>query len=207
MADSRIILASSSPRRRQLLEQLGVRHSVEAANIDETKLPEESPAAYVQRMACEKAAVVKRRSSGLSMAVLAADTVVVLDGRTLGKPRNIADAFAMLTSLSDRAHRVLTSVCLCSGELASTCLVSTDVEFVRLKPRVCQAYLATDEPWDKAGGYAIQGLGGAFVKSIRGSYSNVVGLPLAETWQLLRAAGLDTALEMPAEARGEKRGE
>ena len=126
--------------------------------------------------------------------LLAADTVVMLDGDVLGKPRDHYDALAMLAKLSGRSHQVFTAVCLRRAERISQQRVETRVEFITLTRELCEAYLATDEPWDKAGGYGIQGLGGAFVSGIRGSYSNVVGLPLAETWQLLSAQGVATLL-------------
>ena len=195
MDSARLILASASPRRRDLLDQLGVRYSVEPADIDETPGPGEAPRDYVQRMAREKAAAVTRRQPGPARAVLAADTTVVLGENALGKPRDRADALAMLAALSGQTHAVLTGVCLCTAAGELECLVETEVDFVTLDREACEAYLATGEPWDKAGAYGIQGLGGAFVTAIRGSYSNVVGLPLAETRQLLRAAGIATLLD------------
>jgi septum formation protein len=123
----------------------------------------------------------------------------VLGDDVLGKPRDHFDGLGMLARLSGRSHSVLTAICLHGAGEAQGELVETRVEFVPLSREVCEAYLATDEPWDKAGCYAIQGLGGAFVRSIQGSYSNVVGLPLSETWQLLRTAGITTALEQAGE--------
>jgi len=120
---------------------------------------------------------------------------VVIDDLVLGKPRDLADGMAMLQRLSGRSHTVFTAVCLSSGSKQRCEVVATQVSFVELSPRTCAAYLATGEPWDKAGAYAIQGLGGALVSGIHGSYSNVVGLPLSETWQMLRAFGVATALE------------
>jgi septum formation protein len=190
-----------------LLDQLGVFYTVEPADIDESPMPGEMPEAYVQRMAREKAAAAAGRHPGPQCAVLAADTTVVLDGRALGKPRDRADALAILASLSGRTHRVLTAVCLRVAARESARVVITEVDFATLEPGACEAYLASGEPWDKAGGYAIQGLGGAFVSAIRGSYSNVVGLPLAETWQLLRDAGIGTALENARSPRKENSGE
>lgn len=200
-----LVLASASPRRRDLLDQLGVRYTVEPAQIDETPGAGEPPRDYVQRMAREKAAAVTARHRGAGTAVLAADTTVVLDGTALGKPRDRADAIAMLTALGGRTHRVLTAVCLDSAAGETVSLVETEVDFVALDSGVCDAYLASGEPWDKAGGYGIQGLGGALVSAIRGSYSNVVGLPLAETRQLLRAAGIATRLDPVDVAEGDGR--
>lgn len=200
----RLILASASPRRRDLLDQLRVRYTVEPADIDESPATGEAPQDYVQRMAREKATALTGRPGN---AVLAADTTVVLDGKSLGKPRDHADALAMLTCLSGRTHVVMTAVCLRVGSRESVRVVETEVDFAVLDAEACEAYLATGEAWDKAGSYAIQGLGGAFVSAIRGSYSNVVGLPLAETWQLLRAAGIGTALENAVTPQKEKGGE
>jgi septum formation protein len=202
-----LILASASPRRRDLLDQLGVRYTVEPADIDESRAPGETPEDYVRRMAREKAAALVGLHPGPDVAVLAADTTVVLDGDALGKPRDHADALAMLARLSGRTHLVLTAVCLDVGVRESVCVVATEVDFASLDPEACEAYLASGEAWDKAGAYAIQGLAGAFVCAIRGSYSNVVGLPLAETWQLLRAAGIGTGFENAATALKEKSGE
>ena len=131
--------------------------------------------------------------------VLAADTTVCIDDDVLGKPVDHLDALATLARLSGRRHTVMTSICLHHSEAIQTRLVSTQVQFVSLTRDICEAYLATDEPWDKAGAYGIQGLGGALVSSIDGSYSNVVGLPLHETWQLLRSVGIATRLDVPYE--------
>ena len=196
-----LILASASPRRRDLLEQLGVQFRCEPADIDESARTGEKPVDYVERMACEKAAVVAARYSEVDgLAVLAADTSVVIDEDVLGKPRDHFDALGMLARLSGRSHSVLTGICLLApdGDSRSQ-VVETQVKFVQLTREQCEAYLATDEPWDKAGAYAIQGLAGAFVSAIEGSYSNVVGLPLTETWQLLSGQGIATALEKPIE--------
>lgn len=191
-----LILASASPRRRELLDQIGVVYQVEPADIDESRRAGETPADYVQRMAEEKAAAVAARHPQTGVAVLAADTSVVLDDDVLGKPQDHFQALGMLARLSGRSHSVLTGICLCcDGGPATSRVVETKVRFVQLSRQHCEAYLATDEPWDKAGGYAIQGLAGAFVSAIEGSYSNVVGLPLSETWQLLQEAGIATALE------------
>ncbi len=191
-----LILASASPRRRQLLGQIGVSYRVEPADIDESRQPRETPADYVRRMALEKAQTVAARHSGAEVAVLGADTSVVLDDDVLGKPADRFEGLGMLARLSGRSHSVLSGLCLCRpGEVADVLVVETRVDFAQLSREQCEAYRATDEPWDKAGGYAIQGLAGAFVTAIEGSYSNVVGLPLAETWQLLRAQGIATALE------------
>lgn len=190
-----MVLASASPRRRQLLDQLGVRYSVDPADIDETRRAGECPATYVERMAREKAQRVAGRDGNTGRAVLAADTTVHLDDEVLGKPLDHFDGLAMLARLSGRSHSVLTAVCLQSDSGSSVRRVETTVEFIQLTRELCEVYLATDEPWDKAGAYAIQGAAGAFVKRIEGSYSNVVGLPLCETRQLLVAHGIATLLD------------
>jgi septum formation protein len=199
MAGPCLILASASPRRRELLSQLGVSYLCDPADIDETPLAGEAPEDYVRRMAQEKAAAVATRYPAPQYAVLAADTTVVIEDDVLGKPRDHFHGLAILARLSGRQHSVLTAICLYSDSGPRCELVETRVEFAQLSREICEAYLATEEPWDKAGGYGIQGLGGAFVRSIHGSYSNVVGLPLCETWQLLASIGIATALELAGE--------
>jgi septum formation protein len=198
--NAQLVLASASPRRRELLDQIGVAYLSEPADIDETPVPGEAPADYVQRMARQKALAVADRYPSPQYAVLAADTTVMIDEDVLGKPRDHFDGLAMLARLSGRRHSVMTAVCLHHSGGLTAQLVETSVEFVQLTRQLCESYLATDEPWDKAGGYAIQGLGGVFVKSIQGSYSNVVGLPLSTTWQMLTDQGIPTALHADQEA-------
>jgi septum formation protein len=183
-----ICLASSSPRRRELLSQIGVPHVVAGADIDETVLPGETPRAYVTRLAREKALAV--RGAGQRLPVLAADTTVVVDGRVFGKPRDRADAIYMLGELAGRKHEVLTAVALATAQGVIERLSSNTVCFRKISPEECAAYWETGEPRDKAGGYAIQGLGAVFVESLTGSYSAVMGLPLFETGELLQAAGI-----------------
>jgi septum formation protein len=195
MPDACLILASASPRRRELLDQLKVSYTCRPAHIDESQHVGEGPSDYVQRMAQEKAQVVAARYPAPAYAVLAADTVVLVDDVVLGKPRDRVDALDILARLSGRRHSVLTAVCLCSATG-----MKTEVEFMTLSDEICAAYLDTPEPWDKAGAYGIQGLAGAFVRSIKGSYSSVVGLPLCETLQLLNANGIGTALTPAASA-------
>ena len=190
-----LVLASASPRRRELLSQLGVSYRCDPADIDETPFQRELPADYVQRMASAKAHRVAQRQPLGQCPILAADTTVTIDGDVLGKPADHLDGLAILARLSGRTHTVMTAVCLHVNGSVLTQLVTTQVQFLPLSPEVCEAYLGTLEPWDKAGAYGIQGLGGAFVSSIIGSYSNVVGLPLSETWQLLSENGIETALE------------
>ena len=187
-----LILASASPRRADLLRQLGVTFEQRAADIDERQLSGEPAEDYVARLAWEKSAAAQNDSD---IAVLAADTCVVLDDQVLGKPTDHFDALAMLARLSGREHRVLTAVCVRLGHQVEEALSDTRVKFGNLSHAQCLAYLETDEPWDKAGSYGIQGLAGAFVESLQGSYSGVVGLPLSETWDLLRRVGVTTCLD------------
>jgi len=170
-------LASASPRRRELLRMLVPAFECEAADIDEAIVLGELPADYVCRMSAEKAARVWAPDS----VVLGADTIVVCHGRVMHKPDSIADAQGMLRSLSGLTHEVMTSVTLISDLAVKTELITTRVEFAELSPELIAQYLSTDEPWDKAGAYGIQGLAGSFVKRLEGSYSGVVGLPLSET--------------------------
>ena len=189
MTDAPLLcLASQSPRRRDLLWQIGVPHKVTAARVDESLLPGESPDDYVERVALEKAMTV--RNGGERLPVLAADTAVVLDGTVYGKPVDRADALSMLGKLSGRAHQVLTAVAFATGRTVELRVSASTVRFRDLTLPEREAYWETGEPRDKAGAYAIQGLGAVFVESLSGSYSGVMGLPLAETAELLRTAGI-----------------
>ena len=184
-----LCLASHSPRRRELLDQIGVPHVVRAANIDETMLPGERAADYVQRMARGKALAVV--ALGEALPVLSADTIVLLDGEVLGKPADEAEGLAMLGRLSGRTHEVLTAVALTRAARAQGLRVSSSaVRFRTLTRAECLAYWRTGEGRDKAGGYAIQGGAAAFVEHLCGSYSGVMGLPLFETAELLLEAGV-----------------
>jgi septum formation protein len=165
-----------------------VAHVVAGADIDEAVLPSEPPRAYVIRLAREKALAIRR--GGQQLPVLAADTTVVVDGKIFGKPRDQAHAVYMLGELAGRAHEVLTAVALADSRGVSERLSSSTVRFRAISPEECVAYWETGEPRDKAGGYAIQGLGAVFVESLSGSYSAVMGLPLFETGELLQAAGI-----------------
>ena len=183
-----VCLASVSPRRRELLTQIGVSHTVVGADIDESVRPGEAPRDYVLRMARQKALTVRER--GESLPVLAADTTVVLDNTIYGKPHDRADGMAMLGQLSGRTHEVLTAVALANSNEVTVCLSVSTVRFRGLSPEECAAYWDTGEPRDKAGGYAIQGAAAVFIEALSGSYSGVMGLPLFETGELLRAAGV-----------------
>jgi len=173
-----LVLASASPRRRDLLASAGVDVVIRPAAIDENPWPDEPPLAYVRRMAREKALAI---DAGDGARVLAADTIVALDGRVLGKPGDETEACATLRTLSGRTHRVHTAVALRHGRRVAVRVTTTRVTFRALSEADIARYVATGEPFDKAGGYGIQGHGGALVEHIAGSYTNVVGLPLAET--------------------------
>jgi len=183
-----LFLASASPRRRELLTQIGVPFELLLITLDETPLPAERPEAYVQRLAREKALAGWAAVNDDSAAVLGADTTVVIDERILGKPADRAEGLLMLESLSDREHHVLTAVALATRGACEVRLVTSRVRFRRIERAEAEAYWASGEPCDKAGGYAIQGWGAVFVAELRGSYSAVVGLPLCETAQLLDQA-------------------
>ena len=184
-----LILASASPRRRELLATLDLSFSVMPAHIDERHHAAEPPEAYVARLAREKAAQLAQQFP--SAWVLGADTVVVLDQRILGKPADAAAARDMLGSLSGREHTVMTGVAVVHHGRGVTQgdVVSTRVRFHPLQAADIEAYIATEEPFDKAGAYAVQGIGGQFVAALEGCYNNVVGLPLQRTMALLRSAG------------------
>ena len=191
MGDDAIVLASASLRRSQLLQQLGVRHRVVGADLDETPAPGEAPAAYVQRLAAGKAAaVVARLAGGPGPPVLAADTTVALDGRIFGKPADEADCLEMLGALAGRTHAVHTAVALWHGGFKRQALDTSYVTFRDIDLAERRRYWQSGEPAGKAGGYAIQGLGAVFVTRLEGSFSGVMGLPLAETAALLDAAGV-----------------
>lgn len=179
-----VCLASASPRRADLLRQLGVRFFVRPADIDEARRADEHPRDYVIRMAREKALAVAS-SEDAGTIVIGADTAIELDAEILGKPGGRHDHAQMLRRLSDRAHHVLSAVCVTRAGQSADALSSTEVQFKPLEPDEIERYAACDEGHDKAGGYAIQGYAAAFVTRLCGSYSGVVGLPLFETMQLL----------------------
>ena len=183
-----IILASASPRRCELLAQIGVRFEQRVAEVDETPRRGEAPVDYVARVALEKAQAVQRRFRP-AVPVLGADTAVVVDAQILGKPRDAAHAFSMLRLLSGRAHEVYSAVAL-AGEHESVAVNCTRVWFTTICDSEIEAYWQSGEPCDKAGGYAVQGLAAAFITRLDGSYSGVMGLPLYETARLLQDFGI-----------------
>lgn len=189
-----IVLASSSPRRHRLLRGLGVRFSVRLPNVDERPLPGELPGPHVRRLALAKArAVARELAPGCGAQwVIGADTVVVLDGRILGKPRDARAAEGMLARLSGRTHKVLTGVALvpATGGRARTAVVQSRVEMKPFDEAAIRRYVASGEPLDKAGAYAVQGRGQHLVARVSGSLTNVVGLPLERLERLLAAAGV-----------------
>ncbi len=183
----RLILASQSPRRRELLGLMGLDFVVRAADIDETMDLEASPAEEVARVSRCKALAVPRREDDV---VIAADTIVVCGGQVLGKPRDEDDAFRMLSLLSGREHQVMTGMTVLRGEEIHTCTEVTDIRFRTLTDREIRTYIATGEPMDKAGAYGIQGGAALFATGLRGDYYNVMGLPVCRLGQILRSLGL-----------------
>ena len=178
-----LVLASQSPRRKELLGQIGVIAESVPADIDETPLAGELPQAYVERLAREKAECVAAIKPG--RVVLGSDTTVVSDGKVLGKPESFDDFKSMFSALADNVHQVMTAVAVTDGSTTRSRVVITDVAFGPVSEQQLRAYWNSGEPQDKAGGYGIQGLAAIFVKRIEGSYSAVVGLPLSETAELL----------------------
>ncbi len=185
-----LLLASASPRRRELLDMVGVRYRAWSADIDESRRDGEAPDAYVQRLARGKA-LAGVAAHGCAIPVLGADTIVLLDGEILGKPRDRGEAREMFARLSGRRHDVLTAVAVaCSADRVLEAINRTGVEFGEAPAAWMDHYATLDEPMDKAGAYAVQGLAGQWIRHIDGSYSGVMGLPLFETGELLRQAGL-----------------
>jgi septum formation protein len=186
-----IYLASRSPRRRELLSQIGVHHEVVVSDVDEDPRPGEAPAEYVIRLALEKAQTAHDALAGRpQLPVLGADTAVVIGDQILGKPRDRDDFLAMMNRLSGRSHKVLTGVALV-GEKRESRLSVSKVTFRPVSAQEAMAYWQSGEPADKAGGYGIQGLGALFITRVEGSYSGVMGLPLYETAELLRSAHIE----------------
>jgi len=182
-----IILASASPRRRELLRQAGFNFRVVPSGISEERRPGESPIGFVARLAREKAQDVGAKSDPKAI-VLGADTVVVCDDDVLGKPSDAADAARMLSLLAGRTHQVMTGVCVISGGFVETAVEVTMVQMLTISVQEIEAYVASGEPMDKAGAYAIQGFAARWVPRIQGCYDNVVGLPLALTATMVEAA-------------------
>jgi len=200
-AERKIYLASKSPRRRELLRQIGIEFEIlqlrdltpRGPDVSEAVRPDERPEDYVARVSAEKAAFAwhmmhKRRM--LPRPVLAADTTVVIDGSILGKPAGTAEAIEMMRQLSGRTHQVMTAIALYHDEQSWQLTQISDVTFAGLSEQTIARYCATHEPYDKAGGYGIQGLAAVFIRHIAGSYSGIMGLPLFETTQLLEEAGI-----------------
>jgi septum formation protein len=183
----RLILASQSPRRAELLSRLGLDFEVRPAAIDETYIDHEMPADHAERLAREKAIAVARQEP--DALVIGSDTIVILDSDVLGKPRDADGALAMLMRLSGRDHEVFTAVAVIRGGRTESALERVRVRFRRLDRSECQAYVATGEPMDKAGAYGIQGFGSALVESIEGDYFAVMGLPVVRTLELIRRHG------------------
>lgn len=193
-ADAVLYLASRSPRRRALLDQVGLRYAWLAAEVDETPRAGETPTGFTARLAATKARAGGRFAAAQGWPgrpVLGADTCVSVDGNMLGKPRDRDHARTMLNSLSNRSHDVYTAIALLDGDRCYTARSASRVTFKRLSSAEIDRYWQTGEPRDKAGGYAIQGKAAAFVASLQGSYSGVVGLPLFELRELLLKIGVD----------------
>ena len=188
MTTCRVILASSSPRRRQLLDLIGIAHEVRPANIDETMRAREVPRRHAERLAREKATKIATRDPDLI--TIGADTVVVINRKVLGKPRDEAEAIHMLSQLSGREHTVITAVAVARGKKLRSAIEEVRVRFRRLRDDEIRAYVATGEPMDKAGAYGIQGYGATIVECIEGDYFAVMGLPLARLTSLMRDLGV-----------------
>ena len=185
-----IFLASSSPRRQELLRQMGVSFRVIPQFSEEKHNVKETPEAFVSRLALEKATDGLLRQTNQQIPVLGSDTAVILDGNILGKPENKEQAVEMLLSLSDKTHRVLTAVVLKNKQKTEQILSTTEVSFAKLTREICENYWHSGEPVDKAGSYGIQGQGALFIRAINGSYSGVMGLPVYETNILLNKFGI-----------------
>ena len=184
----RVVLASASPRRRQLLDLIGIAHEVRPANIDETPRPREAPRRHAERLAREKATTFATRDADL--VTIGADTVVVINRKVLGKPRDEAEAIDMLSQLAGREHTVITAVAVARGKKLRSSVEEVQVRFRHLRDEEIAAYVATGEPMDKAGAYGIQGYGATIVERIEGDYFAVMGLPLVRLVSLLRDLGI-----------------
>ena len=188
-----IILASASPRRRELLDQIGVRYDVKAVDVDESALPDENAVDLVVRLACLKAETAYQRFQA-KVPVLGSDTLGLLNGEILTKPTNFQHASDMLTKMSGTTHEILSAVAVCYQGKTDWRLSRSQVSFRTLSTQDIKRYWDSGEPQDKAGAYAIQGLGAVFIQEIKGSYSGIMGLPLKETWELLNEYGVQQGL-------------
>jgi len=188
MSECRVVLASSSPRRRELLTLIGISHEVRPANIDETMRPREAPRRHAERLAREKATAIATRDP--DRITIGADTVVVINRKVLGKPADAADAARMLRMLSGREHTVITAVAVSRGKKLRSAVEEVRVKFRRISEDEIDAYIATGEPMDKAGAYGIQGYGATIVERIEGDYFAVMGLPLVRLVGLMKDVGV-----------------
>jgi septum formation protein len=201
MNECRVVLASASPRRRELLSLIGIAHEVQPANIDETLRPRETPRRFAERLAREKASAVATRDP--NMITIGADTIVVINRKILGKPANVAQAAAMLRQLSGREHTVVTAVAVSRGKKLRSVVEEVRVRFRTLRAAEIEAYIATGEPMDKAGAYGIQGYGATMVECIEGDYFSVMGLSLVRLVGLLRDVGVKYRFGEPLTASTE----
>lgn len=188
MSSCKVVLASSSPRRRELLNLIGIAHEVRPANLDESMRPRETPRRHAERLARDKASAVAMRDPDLI--TIAADTIVVINRKVLGKPVDKADAARMLAMLSGREHTVITAVAVSRGKKLRSAIEEVKVKFRRLREEEIEAYIATGEPMDKAGAYGIQGFGATIVERVEGDYFAVMGLPLVRLVGLMREVGV-----------------
>ena len=188
MSGCRVVLASSSPRRRELLNLIGISHEVRPANLDESMRPRETPRRHAERLARDKASAVAMRDPDLI--TIAADTIVVINRKVLGKPADKEDAARMLAMLSGREHTVITAVAVSRGKKLRSAIEEVKVKFRRLREEEIEAYIATGEPMDKAGAYGIQGFGATIVERVEGDYFAVMGLPLVRLIGLMRELGV-----------------
>jgi septum formation protein len=198
MTECRVVLASGSPRRHELLNLVGIPHEVRPANIDETLRPRETPHRHAERLAREKASAVATRDPNLI--AIGADTIVVVNRKILGKPASVEQAGAMLRQLSGREHKVITAVAVSRGKKLRSAVEEVRVRFRKLRDDDIDAYIATGEPMDKAGAYGIQGYGATIVECVDGDYFSVMGLPLARLVGLLRDVGVRYRFGQPLTA-------
>jgi septum formation protein len=188
VSSCRVVLASSSPRRRELLNLIGIDHEVRPANLDESMRPREAPRRHAERLARDKASAVAMRDPDLI--TIAADTIVVINRKVLGKPVDREDAARMLAMLNGREHTVITAVAVSRGKKLRSAIEEVKVKFRRLREEEIEAYIATGEPMDKAGAYGIQGFGATIVERVEGDYFAVMGLPLVRLISLMRDVGV-----------------